>query len=496
MYGRAIATCFLFCACVDSTPTLATPPSPLADGSADAPSTSSADAGPVVVALDGSSHDAAVVEWPRLAAPREVAGGFMRDSFGRSVVLRGVNLTGKNKVFPYLDQKTAADFDRVRSDWGMNVIRLVTTWAAIEPTQDGYDDAFLDALALRVEWAQKANVLVIVDMHQDVYGEGFSSGGGDGAPRWTCDASHYANFAPAVTWTANYVSAEVRACYDQFWTSDALQAHYAEAWRRIAKRLARYDNVVGFDVMNEPFFGTYLPTSFEHDRVMPLYERVVPLVRKEAPGWIAFLEPSSARNFTGLSALPKPTFAHFVFAPHSYDSLSELGVPFDAARRSKVVDNVAALWQEAQSLGGGLWIGEYGGVATLPGIVDYMNAQYEGMSAVAASATYWDYSGSYGLIGDDGNEQPSIVDSVVRPYPEAIAGTPLGWTFDAATRAFSVRYQADANITAPTVLSLPARAFPNGFQVLCVGCSAVQSGAYAIITKPPTGDPAVISVRP
>jgi endoglycosylceramidase len=433
---------------------------------------------------------------PLLVAPRQVVHGFMRDPSGRTVILRGVNLTGKNKYYPYLDDKTQADYERVRADWGLNSIRLVTTWAAIEPAEGSYDDAFLDRLALRVEWARQANVLVVVDMHQDVYGEGFSTGGGDGAPRWTCDASHYANFTPAFTWTANYLSADVRACYDHFWQSAELQDHYAEAWRRVAKRLASYDNVVGFDIMNEPFFGTHLPTTFERDRLMPLYEKVVGVVRSEAPGWIAFVEPSSTRNYTGINGLPKPTFANYMFAPHSYDPMSELGVAFDNSRRAKVIDNVNTLWQEAKALGGGLWIGEYGGTATLPGIADYMNANYDGMGAVAASSAYWDYSGSYGFIGDDGNEQTTITDAVVRPYPEAIAGTPVKWTFDPSTKAFSMTYHADQSTSGPTVISVPARVYPNGHQVLCAGCIAATVGAYVVVTAPPSGDPAVITVRP
>jgi len=76
----------------------------------------------------------------------------------------------------------------------MNSIRFLMTWAAIEPQKGVYDDAYLDAVATRIEWAKAANLLVVLDMHDDVYGEGFVKGGGDGAPMWTCDASNYASF--------------------------------------------------------------------------------------------------------------------------------------------------------------------------------------------------------------------------------------------------------------------------------------------------------------
>ena len=121
--------------------------------------------------------------------PYYVQGGFLRDSDGRAIILHGANVSGKNKYSPYLDFQQAPDIARMRDEWGMNGMRLVVTWAAIEPQKGVFDDAFIDQLADRVTWAEQAGILVIVDMHQDLYGEGFRKGGGDGAPLWTCDQS-------------------------------------------------------------------------------------------------------------------------------------------------------------------------------------------------------------------------------------------------------------------------------------------------------------------
>src|SRR5688572_2330687 len=118
-----------------------------------------------------------------------VADGFIRTADGRALVLRGVNLAGRNRWPPYFDFHGPDDFLRVRRDWAMNSIRLITTWAAIEPVRGRYDEAYLDALAERVVWAGQAGLYVIIDLHQDVFGEGF---GGDGFPRWTCDETRYA----------------------------------------------------------------------------------------------------------------------------------------------------------------------------------------------------------------------------------------------------------------------------------------------------------------
>jgi endoglycosylceramidase len=429
--------------------------------------------------------------------PWSVRGGFLRDAQGRAVILRGANVSGKNKNPPFFDFHGPDDFTRMRSDWGMNAVRFVIEWAAIEPLEGQYDDAYLDAVAQRIEWAQVADLYVVIDMHQDVYGQGFAVGGGDGAPLWTCDASNYASFVPTSPWYFENLTAQVTACYDGFWGSDDLQARYAEAWRRVAARLAGYDHVVGFDPMNEPYWGSHPILHFEEDLLQPFYERIVPAVRSAAPAWVAFIEPSSSRNLGGTTGLTPPSFGNLVYAPHSYDRNAESGAGFDPAQRPAIIANIAALAQEATALGGALWIGEYGGTATAPGIVDYMTAQYDAAGAVAASSMYWDYTkGGYGLLDADGNEAQPLLDTVVRPYPERVAGDPVSWSFDAASSTFTLTYRPNRSLAAVTVVSVPARVYPSGYAIDCGGCSASVQGGSLVVSTPPPGDRAVIVLHP
>ena len=173
------------------------------------------------------------------AAPRwHVAGGFLRAPDGRAVILRGVNLSGTQKNAPYLDDKSAGDYARVRTDWGMNAIRFVMTWSAVEPDEGRYDDAYLDAIAARMQWADAAGLAVVLDMHEDVYGEGF---GFDGAPRWTCEQARYDAFMPQMPWFVNTLDPNVEACVDGFYTRADLQAALRRgvaARRRAARQVA------------------------------------------------------------------------------------------------------------------------------------------------------------------------------------------------------------------------------------------------------------------
>ena len=408
--------------------------------------------------------------------------------------MRGVNLSGDQKAAPYLDDKTAADFARVRTEWGFDAIRFVMTWAAVEPTQGAYDDAYLDRVAERLAWARDAGLVVVLDMHEDIYGEGF---GFDGAPRWTCDEAHYAAFVPQTPWYLSATDPNVVACVDDFFTRDERRAQFTAAWRHVAERFAAEPAVIGFDVLNEPNWGSYPIFTFERDRLAPFYAQIVPVVREVAPQWVAFLEPSASRNLGIMSSLPAAAFPDVMYAPHSYDATAEGGGGFDPSHRQTILDNVADLAYEARQLDAGLWIGEYGGVAANPGIVDYMTAQYDAAGAVAASTMYWSYDrgDGYSLLDTNGDEKPELLGVLVRPYPERVAGSPGAYAFDAASATFTMTYTVDTTVTAPTLISVPARVYPNGYSIECGGCTYEPTTGTLAITAP-GGSPATIVLRP
>ena len=389
--------------------------------------------------------------------------GFVRDPEGRAVIMRGANVSGTQKMAPYLDEKTPADFQRIRNDWGMNAIRWVMPWAAIEKSPGVYDDAYLDRVIERLSWANDAGLLVVIDMHQDIYGEGF---GFDGAPRWACDEARYAAFVRTDPWFLNTLDPQVMACFDELYTNRV--AEFTAMWRHVAERLAPLPNVIGFDVLNEPSWGSYAIFKFEKERLAPFYAQVVAAVREVAPHWIAFLEPGASRN-TGIATSLVELPDNSVYSPHSYDSTAESGGGFDPTHRQMILDNVAELAAEAHTLNAGLWIGEYGGMADHPGIVEYMTAQYDAAGAVAGSTMYWAYdSGGYGLIDEQNREKQPLVDTLVRPYPERVAGDPIAYSFDGA---FTLTYEPHGD--GPTIIAVPARTFAT-YTVECGGCSYHQ----------------------
>lgn len=418
---------------------------------------------------------------PPAPAGWQVREGFLRAPDGRVVLLRGANVAGEHKMTPYLDTSRAEDYARLRSVWGMNAIRFIMTWAAIQPAPDRYDEAYLDAVATRLRWAHEAGLAVVLDMHQDIYGEGF---GFDGAPRWACDEARYRAFVPREPWFLNSLDPNVQACVDAFFTQEETLRRFTAAWVRVAQRFAAEPAVVGFDVLNEPSWGSYAVSRFDADRLQPLYERIVAAVRSQAPSWVAFLEPGASRNVGFATRLQPFSFANVMYSPHSYDSAAESGSGFDPARRDFIKDTVAELRQEATALGAGLWIGEYGGMPEHPGYAEYMRAQYDAASAVSAGSMYWAYSrgGGYSMLDAEGRERPTVLSALVRPYPERIAGTPLGSSYDPDTRTFLFRYQPAKDLRLPTEMFIPERVFGADYRVDCTGCTYEIDGATLRVT--------------
>lgn len=399
--------------------------------------------------------------------------GFIRDPEGRAVILRGANVSGRHKEPPFFDFHGPAEYQRMRTEWGMNGVRFLVSWAAIEPERDQWNDEYLAAVAQRVRDASDAGLYVFVDLHQDLYGLGFL--GGNGAPKWTCDEKHYAAYRPVSPWFFNYLSPQVIACTDGFWASrNDLQVHAVTAWRKLAVALKGIDGFIGFDPLNEPYWGSMAYDIFEEKRLHPFYRQVIAAVRESNPSALAFIEPASSRNLGLASKLPRLEEPNLVYAPHAYDPDAESGRGFDPARRAAIAANVADLRKEADALGAALVIGEYGGMAGDPGISEYMSAVYDAAAEQRAGALYWDFgmNDTYALLAADGGIKPLLHDAVVRPYPEATAGTPLGWSFDATTRVFTYRWKPDPKATAPTLISVPRDTWPGGFKVACTGCTA------------------------
>ena len=243
-------------------------------------------------------------------------GCYFRDAHGRQIMLRGVNLGGDCKMpwpdggcnvptdfsdhrevsfigRPFPIEEAAEHLGRLKH-WGFNVVRLLTTWEAVEHAGPGlYDEDYLDYFTEVCRLCGEHGLYVFVDFHQDVWSR---MSGGDGAPGWTFDAvgldftkfdaagaAHvmqyrydYSNPSgrqasyPQMSWGSNYRMAANGIMWTLFWggrtftpqlmvegrnIQDFLQGAYLGCVEQIASRIKSMPNVLGFDTLNEPGIG-------------------------------------------------------------------------------------------------------------------------------------------------------------------------------------------------------------------------------------------------
>ncbi|MCX7621909.1 MAG: cellulase family glycosylhydrolase [Acidimicrobiales bacterium] len=233
--------------------------------------------------------------------------GWFIDEHGRYTLLRGVNFGGSSKV-PYRPDGAThlgVDFEHWRdvsfigrpapldeidrhldriSHWGFNVLRLLVTWEAIEHAGPGeYDEPYLEYVREVVRRAGKRGLLVFIDPHHDVWSRWT---GGDGAPFWCFELAGLRPdlFVPSgavslhdIDWPSAYNRVPVATMWTLFFAGDRycprlagvqeqLQSCFLGALRAVAERVAEFENVLGYDTLNEPSYG-YLGRSSD------LYQR-------------------------------------------------------------------------------------------------------------------------------------------------------------------------------------------------------------------------------
>lgn len=195
----------------------------------------------------------------RLEGRLRVEGQRLVDPLGRTVLLRGVNAGSKSAPFlPGHDDAAAVTLARAS---GANFVRLYVAWRAIEPRPLAYDEAYLDAVVAAVRRFRTAGLHVLVDLHQDGWGGAITA---HGAPVWaTLAANEKALELPAgAPWQLRYLDRRVWGSFEALYadqvvpaTGLGLQEHLARSWARLAGRLRGEDGVVGYDLLNEPFYG-------------------------------------------------------------------------------------------------------------------------------------------------------------------------------------------------------------------------------------------------
>ncbi len=398
-----------------------------------------------------------LVEEAALAGPYTTRDGFVVDAHGGRVLLRGVNLSQTAKHAPFHPAELDGEGPALLAAHGPLAIRYLTSWAAIEPEEGALDQLYLAGLAERVAGLASDGHLVVLDLHQDLFGVGFA--GGNGAPRFACDEAAYAAFTPESPWFRNYYDPAVQGCFDALLANEARLRQMARALRAAvdAVQAVAPQALVGVDLVNEPHPGSRAPSDF--DVLLARYYQIA-AEELDGTGLVLLFEPNVLHNLgeaTTFGAAPAPSSA---YAPHLYPADAELGRYGDVSALAGMLADDAA---EAASLGVPLIIGEYGPKLDDPAAVAFVEDALAILDESFSGALSWDWSAASdrGLLREGAE---AVRQAELRPHARRVAGRVLRHRFDPTRATLEVEWQSDdargateivaAGWGAPTVVEL------------------------------------------
>jgi endoglycosylceramidase len=434
-------------------------------------------------------------------APLDHAGRWITDARGHVLVLHGLNMV--SKLPPYAPDATGFGDDDAAflASQGFNTMRVGVIYKAVEPQPGVYDDAYLQRIESTVDTLGRHGIHSLVDFHQDMYNERFQ---GEGWPDWAVQDDGLPA-QPQNGFPTNYLGMPaLQRAFDHFWANDpgpggvGLQDRYAAAWRHVAARFRDNPHVLGYDLLNEPWPGSAWQQCANpagcpaFDAIMSRFvTRALTAIREVDPTTLVFYEPNVLFNNGADTNLADFGDAHTAMSFHDYClTASEGGAGYgNCGQFDDLVFANAS--KRAEATGDALLLTEFGATDerdVLLGVLERADRAMVGWQE-------WHYcgcsdptttgSGDKQAIVRDPSRPPAgdnlvtgTLDTIVRPYPQVVSGTPERWSFDPDKRVFDFAYStkraaggASFAAGSATAISVPRRQYGGGYSV------AVQGGA-------------------
>ena len=484
---------------------------------------------PAPAAIAFATPDSAAVKLQRLAAPKgplDNAGRWITDRSGRVVILHGINMVYKRPPYrPDAVGFNADDAAFLRRN-GFDTVRLGVIEKGVEPQPGQFHGTYIRKLRSTERMLARHRIFSLLDFHQDLYNEKF---GGEGWPDWAVlDDGLPAN---PIGFPITYLTSPgLNRAFDNFWADDAgpggvgIQDRYAAAWRRVARSFKRDRGVLGYDLLNEPWPGTAFGgcrntagcPAFDNGSLAPFYRRVLRRIRGVDRKHVVFYEPQVFFNTGADTNIPRLGFARTGFSFHVYCTPGlVVGAPTGCDQiEPAVFDNAD---QQSKRTGDALVLSEYG--ATDDTAALRRTAKLADRHMV--SWQEWHYCGCsdptttgpgdvQALVKDPANPPRganvfrSKLKALARPYPQAIAGTPLRFSFKPTTRRFKLVYETKrANghgrfRRGLTDVFVPKIQYPRGYRGRVRGgsLSRVSTSRHLIVRAEPGVKRIVVKVAP
>ncbi|KAJ3322674.1 hypothetical protein HDU76_013834, partial [Blyttiomyces sp. JEL0837] len=282
---------------------------------------------------------------------------------------------------------------------------------------------------------------------------------------------------------------------------DGLRDSFVNYWKLLASVFGKYDNVLGYDLMNEPFAGNVvtnpgLLVPGVADRVMlqSFYDAVAAGIREVDQKSLIFFESVTWDNFVvGFDHVPggSQNGAKSVLSFHHYDkqpNLFNLTVTFDERLLDMARLGCGGMMTEKTAASKDANI-----IFSIPrktgNNVEPIRIKSQQADKYLMSYTGWEYTDYYAITGtnngirdpDTGLVRPDMANVYSRTYATSISGTPLSMKFDDPTGRFELVFKV-GDVTGLTEIRLNEEShYPGGYQVLV--SSSTGLGKFNVVSS-------------
>eukprot|EP01015_Nassula_variabilis_P008868 TRINITY_DN1700_c0_g1_i8.p1 TRINITY_DN1700_c0_g1~~TRINITY_DN1700_c0_g1_i8.p1 ORF type:complete len:435 (+),score=65.01 TRINITY_DN1700_c0_g1_i8:215-1519(+) len=383
-------------------------------------------------------------------------------------------------------------------NWGQNVIRLFVSWEATEAVRGEYNMTYIEVLKQIVEMCAKEDIQVIIDAHQDLLSPYFC---GEGFPKW---AVHIENFPyplqvelrrdengiPLVedcikqTFGDYYGTEDMFKSFGNFYANvDGVADSFGKFWRMVASNFKDYPNVIGYDIINEPFLGTPFKNRFTYlKHLLPLYKLLHNYIREVDNSTILFFEgflqdeinPFVRETPGGLEYNDRQTYSIHLYCPFQNGQGEPSSQPL-----CSLIDalNFRAKYTAAKRMGTGVFLTEFGAVSASEIGLREIERTLVKTDATFMSWTYWQFkyyqdytttckpAANESFYGSDGNILTEKLKLFTRPYLPEICGTPVSAKYNSKKNYAKLVYRAGQCSDYTSVLYFNKELFNNGNEV-------------------------------
>ena len=241
----------------------------------------------------------------------------LQDADGFYRVFHGANVAYKTPPYlpPVLDH---FDFNLSFADedaqnlikCGMTIIRLTIYWPGVEPKRGVYNETYIANIKKIVQICQKHGIQVLLDMHQDAGSKLYC---GEGIPAWAIERQPFPTPLNADIKYGKDGFPTLESCvklpFGRYYWSDALQQAFqdlydnkngvkdafANMWQHVAAEVGGYDNVIGYEILNQPWLGAINKNKMllfdgGDKNLLPFYQLVHEKIRQVDKESIIFFE--------------------------------------------------------------------------------------------------------------------------------------------------------------------------------------------------------------